>query len=254
MQIRDGPAAVRGVARPPKRHWPPGDRSREGSGRGSPESEDLPPPPYRTPRGRRIRGTTFVCSRGRCRPRSRARRYDARRHRHGARRRKDPADLRIGAGQGRCAQCARCTRRGEHARRVLLRAHVELVRHLRQPDRQVPRRPAAPAGCSRSTASRRRSAPTRSCSRTATRCSGTTPPSATPAARTTLSLKARQRTATRSPSFDDAGKSDGGSRSAAAASTAGGSKAGANGRACVGKHVGLVRAYAVGAVRSNAVK
>jgi hypothetical protein len=31
-------------------------------------------------------------------------------------------------------------------------------------------------------------------------------------------------------------------------------KAGANGRACVGKHVGLVRAYAVGAVRSNAVK
>ena len=31
-------------------------------------------------------------------------------------------------------------------------------------------------------------------------------------------------------------------------------KAGANGRACVGKHVGPCRAYAVGAVRSNAVK
>ena len=31
-------------------------------------------------------------------------------------------------------------------------------------------------------------------------------------------------------------------------------KTAANGRACVGKHLGLVRAYAVGAVRSNAVK
>ena len=31
-------------------------------------------------------------------------------------------------------------------------------------------------------------------------------------------------------------------------------KAAANGRACVGRHLGLVRAYAVGAVRSNSVK
>jgi hypothetical protein len=31
-------------------------------------------------------------------------------------------------------------------------------------------------------------------------------------------------------------------------------RASAAGRACVGRHLGLVRAFAVGAVRSNAVK
>ena len=86
---------------------------REGGGRGSPESEDLPPPPYRTPRGRRIRGTTSDRSRDRSRSRSRARRYGSRRHRHGARRRKDPADLRIGARQGATprTRSSRSTRR-----------------------------------------------------------------------------------------------------------------------------------------------
>ena len=40
MQIRDGPAAVRGDALPPHATGP---RAREGGGGGSPESEDLPP-------------------------------------------------------------------------------------------------------------------------------------------------------------------------------------------------------------------
>ena len=39
MQVRDGPAAVRGDALPPRRHWPTGW---EGGGGGGPESEDLP--------------------------------------------------------------------------------------------------------------------------------------------------------------------------------------------------------------------
>ena len=39
MQVRDGPAAVRGDASAPTRHWPPGW---EGGTGGSPESEDLP--------------------------------------------------------------------------------------------------------------------------------------------------------------------------------------------------------------------
>ena len=39
MQVRDGPAAVRGDAPAPRRHWPTG---REGGAGGSPESEDLP--------------------------------------------------------------------------------------------------------------------------------------------------------------------------------------------------------------------
>jgi Domain of unknown function (DUF4430) len=69
----------------------------------------------------------------------------------------------------------------------------------------------------------------------------------------TLSLEAAATNCYTVSSFDDAGK----------ASAAGGAqvrvdgrrfKAGANGGVCVGKHVGTVRAYAVGAVRSNAVK
>ncbi len=69
----------------------------------------------------------------------------------------------------------------------------------------------------------------------------------------TLSLKATTTNCYAVSSFDDAGK----------ASAAGGTqlrvdgrrfKAGANGRVCVGRHLGVVRAYAVGAVRSNAVK
>src|SRR5690349_4215781 len=40
VQVRDGPAAVRGDAPTPRRHWV---ATREGGGGGSPESEDLPP-------------------------------------------------------------------------------------------------------------------------------------------------------------------------------------------------------------------
>ena len=69
----------------------------------------------------------------------------------------------------------------------------------------------------------------------------------------TLSLKAASANCYTVSSFDDAGK---------ASATTGAQvrvdgrrfKAGANGRVCVGKHVGTVRAFAVGAVRSNAVK
>ena len=69
----------------------------------------------------------------------------------------------------------------------------------------------------------------------------------------TLSLKATAANCYTVSSFDDTGK----------AAAAGGAqvrvdgrryKAAGNGRVCVGKHVGTVRAYAVGAVRSNAVK
>ena len=69
----------------------------------------------------------------------------------------------------------------------------------------------------------------------------------------TLSLKAAGGNCYTATTFDDAGK---------AAAAAGAqvkvdgrrAKADATGKACVGRHVGLVRAYAVGAVRSNAVK
>ena len=46
MQVRDGPAAVRGDAPAPKRHWPAG---REGGEGGRPESEDLPPAEHSEP-------------------------------------------------------------------------------------------------------------------------------------------------------------------------------------------------------------
>ena len=69
----------------------------------------------------------------------------------------------------------------------------------------------------------------------------------------TLSLKATTANCYTVTSYDDAGKA---APAAGAQLSVDGrrAKAGANGRACVGKHVGLVRAYAVGAVRSNAVK
>ena len=60
VRIRHGPAAVRGDASPPKRHWPAG---REGGGGGSPESEDLRSPRIRSPRGRRKRAPPIPCTR-----------------------------------------------------------------------------------------------------------------------------------------------------------------------------------------------
>ena len=69
----------------------------------------------------------------------------------------------------------------------------------------------------------------------------------------TLSLKPATANCYTVTSFDDAGKT---APAAGAQLLVDGrrAKAGANGQACVGRHVGLVRAYAVGAVRSNAVK
>jgi hypothetical protein len=69
----------------------------------------------------------------------------------------------------------------------------------------------------------------------------------------TLTLKSAAANCYTVTSFDDAGKSK---AAAGAQLSVDGRKvkAGANGRGCVGRHVGLVRAYAVGAVRSNAVK
>jgi hypothetical protein len=69
----------------------------------------------------------------------------------------------------------------------------------------------------------------------------------------TLSLKTATANCYTVSSFDDAGKA---SAAAGAQVHVDGRryKAGANGRVCVGKHVRTVRAFAVGAVRSNAVK
>jgi len=69
----------------------------------------------------------------------------------------------------------------------------------------------------------------------------------------TLSLRATTANCYSVLSFDDPGKA---SAAAGAQVRVDGRryKAGANGGVCVGKHVGPVRAYAVGAVRSNAVK
>ncbi len=69
----------------------------------------------------------------------------------------------------------------------------------------------------------------------------------------TLSLKAAAANCYTVSSFNDAGKSS--AASGAQVKVDGRRyKASANGGVCVGKHVGTVRAYAVGAVRSNAVK
>ena len=69
----------------------------------------------------------------------------------------------------------------------------------------------------------------------------------------TLSLKAAAGNCYTVSSFNDAGKST--AASGAQVKVDGRRfKTSANGGVCVGKHVGTVRAYAVGAVRSNAVK
>jgi hypothetical protein len=69
----------------------------------------------------------------------------------------------------------------------------------------------------------------------------------------TLALKATTANCYSVSSYDDAGKA---SAAAGAQLHVDGRrvKAGADGRVCVGRHLGTVRAYTVGAVRSNAVK
>ena len=69
----------------------------------------------------------------------------------------------------------------------------------------------------------------------------------------TLALRAAPANCYTVSSYDDAGRA---TPAAGAQVRVDGRrfKAGPNGRACIGRHDGLVRAYAVGAVRSNAVK
>ena len=57
MRVRDGPAAVRGDALPPRRHWAP--RPGKAAGEGAPSQNTCRPPQTRTPRGRRIRAPSF---------------------------------------------------------------------------------------------------------------------------------------------------------------------------------------------------
>ena len=66
MQVRDGPAAVRGDALPPRRHWVA--RPGKAAGEGAPSQKTCRPPQPRTPRGRRIRAPSHhCCRRGTCR-------------------------------------------------------------------------------------------------------------------------------------------------------------------------------------------
>jgi hypothetical protein len=69
----------------------------------------------------------------------------------------------------------------------------------------------------------------------------------------TLALRARSANCYTVSSVDDAGKATP-AVGAQVRSQGRRYKVGADGVACVGRHVGMVRAYAVGAVRSNAVK
>src|SRR4029078_10666995 len=64
VQVRDGPAAVRGDALPPPRHWVA--RPGKAVGEGAPSQKTCrPPPTTRTPRGRRIRAPhQHRCRRG----------------------------------------------------------------------------------------------------------------------------------------------------------------------------------------------
>ena len=71
VRVRDGPAAVRGDALPPRRHWVA--RPGKAAGEGAPSQKTCRPPPNRTPRGRRIRCSVVPSSASRLsrQPRSR---------------------------------------------------------------------------------------------------------------------------------------------------------------------------------------
>ena len=75
MQVRDGPAAVRGEALPPRRHWPRGSgRRRRGVPRVRRPAASVTYPPPRGQGGRRWTGVTTTRPSGRvtrCRARSR---------------------------------------------------------------------------------------------------------------------------------------------------------------------------------------
>ena len=139
VQVRDGPAAVRGDASPPRRHWAfePGKAVEKGA----PSQKTCRPPRIRTPRGRRIRASPFP-HRPRD-PRGRPRRIAplagcGRRPHPG--RRQDADDLRRHrAARVRHERPRRPAERG--ARRGVLRArHDDVVRPVRRPDRLLPGR------------------------------------------------------------------------------------------------------------------
>ena len=138
MRVRDGPAAVRGVARPPKRHWPTGVRQpgrwweREPRVR-RPAASSIPNPSWKEDSWHDVRLFSWPLSALlSCSPLRRS-----------AQPSRCASKERPSRSSDRCPsrsthQRARRTRRREHARRVLLRAHGKLVRHLREPDRKYP--------------------------------------------------------------------------------------------------------------------
>src|SRR3954452_1742359 len=136
VQVRDGPAAVRGDALVPRRHWPTG---REGGTRGRPESEDPPSRRHSNPsrkgglgdtqdpgsRRGGTRGRTFGSPLGRARA-DRRKEQDAVRHD-----RTEPESER---------QCTRRARSCIRRRRALLPRPVHLVRAVCRSDRPLRRR------------------------------------------------------------------------------------------------------------------
>ena len=188
MQIRDGPAAVRGVAPPPKTTGSRAGKVAEG---GAPSQKTFRAAANPEP----LAEGGFVFRRliilaGVAAARVRAGGPGARRAREGARRGQDDDDLRCGPADAHDrAERARGARRGQPRRRVLLPRPGHRLRAVRRPDRPLSGRRHRAAGATRSTASRLRSAPTRRRSRTATRCSGTGRPSRRAGGSPTLLLR-----------------------------------------------------------------
>ena len=243
-----------GRCSPAESHWRrTRTRGREGGGGGCPESEDLPrSSTYRTPRGRRIRGTTSACSRGRDRPRARARGRCPWCDGHRSCRREDAVDLRLGARR-RSRRPTRC-------------------RHSTQPARSASSTTSSPI-CRSATTSARSASTRPPGSGWVFKVNGVSPPVGSGPGRTQRRrhralvlrhIRRHGRPAHARPEggrrqllharlLDDAGKRVG--LTGASLHVDGRRvKVSSNGRACVGRHTGVVRAFAVGAVRSNAVK
>ena len=216
--------------------------------RGSPESEDLPRSPTRTPRGRRIRASQTLRSLGASPGGARA--GCARRQRQDPGRRQDDDDLRPGPAERQRRQRAPGARRRQHGRRVLLRDDDVELRRLRQPDRQVPgvgEHRLGLQGERRLAAGRRRQGDAEGRRRRALVLRHLRPrrrPADARAAAAAGQLLRRpvghRRRARRR------------ARPTRRCSADGKRFKTKNGRACIGKHAGLVRATAPGAVRSNA--
>ena len=231
-----------------KRHWPQGREGREG---GAPSQKTCRAPQPRTPRGRRIRASQAHCSLGASRTRSDAGR--ARGERQDPGRRQDDHDLRRRAADGDRRQRAPGARRRQHRRRVLLRRRRRR-RSATTSARSASTRPVGSAGW-------------------VFKVNGVSPPVG--ADKVTLkdgdvvlwyyatfgadrrAADARAEAAARptatSSSRSPTPASARGPRPRRSSPTASGSGPTA-GRACIGRHAGLVRATAPGAVRSNAVK